>query len=122
MCLLAKNVILGGVKSVTLHDTEPAQLAELSSQICMFVCMYVSKYVCMYVCMYNRSRFFMFSVLVRSVHRASSILMRWSYKHDGCYVMFCCILCVQVPLTIVLIVCFFVVVLLDSGGCWEEQS
>jgi len=35
MCLLciAKNVILGGVKSVTLHDTEPAQLAELSSQV-----------------------------------------------------------------------------------------
>ncbi|XP_065900619.1 ubiquitin-like modifier-activating enzyme 1 [Dysidea avara] len=29
---IAKNVILGGVKSVTLHDTEPAQLAELSSQ------------------------------------------------------------------------------------------
>ena len=54
MCLLAKNVILGGVKSVTLHDTEPAQLAELSSQVCM----YVSKYVCTYVCMYNRSRFF----------------------------------------------------------------
>ena len=34
MCLLAKNVILGGAKSVTLHDTEPAQLAELSSQVC----------------------------------------------------------------------------------------
>ena len=34
VCLLAKNVILGGVKSVTLHDTESAQLAGLSSQVC----------------------------------------------------------------------------------------
>lgn len=29
---VAKNVILGGVKSVTIHDTETAQLGELSSQ------------------------------------------------------------------------------------------
>ena len=89
MCLLAKNVILGGVKSVTLHDTEPAQLAELSSQVCM----YVSTYVRMYACIIGLD-FFMYSVLVRSDHRASSILMRWSYKQDGCYVMFCCIYCV----------------------------
>jgi len=37
VCCLAKNVILGGVKSVTLHDTESAQLAELSSQVCVYV-------------------------------------------------------------------------------------
>uniref|UniRef100_A0A8C3F3Z9 E1 ubiquitin-activating enzyme n=1 Tax=Chrysemys picta bellii TaxID=8478 RepID=A0A8C3F3Z9_CHRPI len=29
---IAKNIILGGVKSVTLHDTEPAQWADLASQ------------------------------------------------------------------------------------------
>jgi ubiquitin-activating enzyme E1 len=28
---VAKNVILGGVKSVTLHDTEPVEIADLSS-------------------------------------------------------------------------------------------
>ena len=32
LALTAKNVILGGVKSVTLHDPEPATLANLSSQ------------------------------------------------------------------------------------------
>ena len=29
---VAKNVILGGVKSVTLHDAEDCQIADLSSQ------------------------------------------------------------------------------------------
>ena len=29
---VAKNVILGGVKSVTLHDVEDCALADLSSQ------------------------------------------------------------------------------------------
>lgn len=29
---IAKNVILGGVKSVTLHDTQPTQLADLATQ------------------------------------------------------------------------------------------
>ncbi len=30
---IAKNVILGGVKSVTLHDTEPVEIADLSAHI-----------------------------------------------------------------------------------------
>lgn len=30
---VAKNVILGGVKSVTLHDTENCELCDLSSQV-----------------------------------------------------------------------------------------
>lgn len=30
---IAKNVVLGGVKSVTLHDTEPASVADMSSQV-----------------------------------------------------------------------------------------
>jgi len=30
---VAKNVILGGVKSCTLHDTETVQLADLASQV-----------------------------------------------------------------------------------------
>ena len=29
---IAKNIILGGVKSVTLHDQENAEIADLSSQ------------------------------------------------------------------------------------------
>lgn len=31
---IAKNVILAGVKSVTLHDQEDAQWSDLSSQVC----------------------------------------------------------------------------------------
>ncbi|KAJ2382814.1 E1 ubiquitin-activating protein, partial [Coemansia sp. RSA 2559] len=31
-CEIAKNVILAGVKSVTLYDTEKVQIADLSSQ------------------------------------------------------------------------------------------
>ena len=30
---IAKNVVLGGVKSVTLHDTKPATMMDLSSQV-----------------------------------------------------------------------------------------
>lgn len=34
---VAKNIILGGVKSVTLHDTSVCELKDLSSQvICWF--------------------------------------------------------------------------------------
>ena len=29
----AKNVILGGVKSLTIHDPEPVQLQDLGSQV-----------------------------------------------------------------------------------------
>ena len=32
---IAKNVVLGGVKSVTVHDTEPVQMENLSSQVCL---------------------------------------------------------------------------------------
>jgi molybdopterin/thiamine biosynthesis adenylyltransferase len=32
----AKNVVLAGVKSVTLHDTETAVLSDLSSQFYLF--------------------------------------------------------------------------------------
>ena len=32
-CFTAKNVILGGVKSVTVHDTEAATVEDLSSQV-----------------------------------------------------------------------------------------
>lgn len=31
---IAKNVILAGVKSVTLHDQDDAQWSDLSSQVC----------------------------------------------------------------------------------------
>ena len=31
---VAKNVILAGVKSVSLYDPEPVQIADLSSQVC----------------------------------------------------------------------------------------
>ena len=31
-CEIAKNVLLGGVKSLTLHDTKAATLLDLSSQ------------------------------------------------------------------------------------------
>jgi len=30
---VAKNIILGGVKSVTLHDPEKVEIADLSSQV-----------------------------------------------------------------------------------------
>lgn len=30
---IAKNVVLGGVKSCILHDTEQVQLSDLSSQV-----------------------------------------------------------------------------------------
>ena len=30
---IAKNVVLGGVKSVALHDTQNASLSDLSSQV-----------------------------------------------------------------------------------------
>lgn len=33
---IAKNVILSGVKSVTIHDQEVCQLSDLSSQVCVF--------------------------------------------------------------------------------------
>lgn len=33
---IAKNIILGGVKAVTLHDQGTAQWASLSSQFCLF--------------------------------------------------------------------------------------
>lgn len=32
---MAKNVILAGVRSVTLHDDRPATLEDLSSQFCL---------------------------------------------------------------------------------------
>ena len=32
---IAKNVVLGGVKSVTVHDVEPVQVSDLSSQVCL---------------------------------------------------------------------------------------
>lgn len=32
-CEIAKNVILGGVKSCTLHDSEMVQMGDLSSQV-----------------------------------------------------------------------------------------
>ena len=31
-CEIAKNVLLGGVKSMTIHDTKPTTLWDLSSQ------------------------------------------------------------------------------------------
>ena len=33
LLFVAKNVILGGVKSVVVHDTELAELMDLSSQV-----------------------------------------------------------------------------------------
>ena len=30
---IAKNVVLGGVKSVTLHDNSPVQIADLGAQV-----------------------------------------------------------------------------------------
>jgi hypothetical protein len=33
----AKNVALGGVKSITLHDPAAVQIADLSSQVRLFV-------------------------------------------------------------------------------------
>jgi len=37
---IAKNVILGGVKSVTIHDETNCQISDLSSQVCYdcYVC------------------------------------------------------------------------------------
>lgn len=32
---MAKNVILAGVRSVTLHDDRPASMEDLSSQFCL---------------------------------------------------------------------------------------
>lgn len=32
-CEVAKDVILGGVKSVVLHDTDSVQMSDLSSQV-----------------------------------------------------------------------------------------
>lgn len=33
----AKNVVLAGVKSVTLHDPDPVEIKHLSSQVCPMV-------------------------------------------------------------------------------------
>lgn len=35
---IAKNVILGGVKSVTVHDQGVAEWRDLSSQVCVHFC------------------------------------------------------------------------------------
>ena len=32
--ILAKNIILAGVKNVTLYDPNPVAIADLSSQVC----------------------------------------------------------------------------------------
>jgi len=37
MTLLAKNIVLAGVKSVTLYDPAPVQLTDLSTQVQPFV-------------------------------------------------------------------------------------
>ena len=31
---IAKNVVLAGVKSVTIHDPDPVEIKHLSSQVC----------------------------------------------------------------------------------------
>jgi len=33
---VAKNIVLGGVKSVTVHDQSAASWSDLSSQVCVF--------------------------------------------------------------------------------------
>ena len=33
---IAKNVVLGGVKSVTLHDNSTVSMEDLSSQVCIY--------------------------------------------------------------------------------------
>lgn len=33
----AKNVVLAGVKSVTVYDPEPVKISDLSSQVCPLV-------------------------------------------------------------------------------------
>jgi len=41
---IAKNIVLGGVKSVTIHDETPATWADLSSQVCCTACCYFISY------------------------------------------------------------------------------
>lgn len=36
--IAAKNVILAGVKSVTIYDPEPVKVSDLSSQVSSFAC------------------------------------------------------------------------------------
>lgn len=35
---VAKNIILSGVKSVTIHDTGVCEIKDLSSQVILFLC------------------------------------------------------------------------------------
>ena len=39
---IAKNIILAGVKSVTLYDPEPCHLEDLSSQVLIFHCVVIA--------------------------------------------------------------------------------
>ena len=38
---LAKNIVLAGVKSVTIHDPSPVQLSDLSSQVIIILFYYI---------------------------------------------------------------------------------
>ena len=44
---IAKNVILAGVKSVTIHDPEEIKIEHLSSQVSLLECV-----VCVGICMW----------------------------------------------------------------------
>lgn len=61
---IAKNVILGGVKSVTLHDEGVAEWRDLSSQVS------VSLFFCWFV-FYNRSVQYYLTALNLSVKKDS---------------------------------------------------